>query len=387
VRPGCFHLLLFFFGLWLALPPGAAAATPTVSLSTSLTFISEGSATNGFFSVTRTGDTSQALMVYYTVGGTARNGADYTRLPGAVTIPAGQSNALIVVHPMNDPDEEPAKTIDVRLSTNTAPFTLVLLPDTQYYVTGIYLEYFTRQIQWITNNNDSNNIVFVLHEGDCTDNNIPFEWDNFRGTMTGLDGVVPYALAVGNHDGLDTPGGDTTLFNAYFPLTTYLGSPTFGGVFEAGKLDNSFHRFTAGGVDWLVVSLEFGPRDAALDWANNVISNEPNRQVILLSHAHVYSDDTLHGTHPYHYWTPASYGRTNNGTEVWEKLVRRHANIRFFFNGHVLNDGVGRVIGTGDHGNTVYQMLANYQTYPNGGNSFLRLVRFEPDAEKFSVKS
>src|SRR5262249_1036995 len=45
----------------------------------------------GVFTVSRSGDTSAALTVSYTLGGAATNGVDYTTLSGTVTIPAGQA--------------------------------------------------------------------------------------------------------------------------------------------------------------------------------------------------------------------------------------------------------------------------------------------------------
>ena len=63
-------------------------------------------------------------------------------------------------------------------------------------------------------------------------------------------------------------------------------------------MDNCYHFFSAGGVDWLVFSLEFGPRNEVLAWANQVATNYPNRRVIVLTHTHIYSDNTLHGSSP-----------------------------------------------------------------------------------------
>jgi Calx-beta domain-containing protein/Big-like domain-containing protein len=54
------------------------------------------------FRVTRTGETTKALKIYCRLTGTARNGVDYTELPGIVTIPEGASSAEIVVQPIDD---------------------------------------------------------------------------------------------------------------------------------------------------------------------------------------------------------------------------------------------------------------------------------------------
>ena len=43
----------------------------------------------GLFVITRTGPTDTAMTVYYAVGGTARNGADFGRLNGQTVIAAG----------------------------------------------------------------------------------------------------------------------------------------------------------------------------------------------------------------------------------------------------------------------------------------------------------
>ena len=186
------------------------------------------------------------------------------------------------------------------LASPSSAQTIVVLPDTQYYAES-FPDIFTAQTQWIAANKVTSNIVFVLHEGDITQNNNEAEWQNAVSSMSVLDGVVPYALSPGNHDtGASGPPSadtrDTTLYNTYFPVTLYETLPTFGGVFEAGKLDNSFHFFSAAGTDWLVVALEFGPRDPVLDWANQVVAANPDRRVIVVTHAYLYSDDTLHGS-------------------------------------------------------------------------------------------
>jgi len=271
------------------------------------------------------------------------------------------------------------------------PFTLVVLPDTQYYTTAGRAgtpEMFTAQTAWIAENVEGLNIQFVLHEGDITDSNDTASWLNAVFSLSLLDGVVPYALAVGNHDGLGTTVGNTTGFNTHFPVSEYENLSTFGGIFETSKLDNCYHLFSAGGVDWLILALEFGPRDVVLAWADGVIASHPDRRVIVVTHAHVYYDDRLHGSLDSHSARPIeSYGRENNGDDVWQEILQPHANVAFVFNGHVVGDGQGRVVSTGDLGNSVYQMLANYQMKPGGGFGFLRLIRLYPAYDRLQATS
>ena len=191
---------------------------------------------------------------------------------------------------------------------------------------------------------------------------------------------------------------DTTLFNTYFGVSRYSNLPTFGGVFpDEGTMDNSYHLFSAGGVDWLVLALEFGPRDQVLAWADTVAESFADRHIIVVTHAYMYSDDTLHGSSPSHLFNPSGLpvnnlpGGTNDGQEMWDKFVRKHHNISFVFSGHIIvdgtnDDGTGQLVSVGDNGNLVYQMLANYQRDEFGELStdgYLRIIEFDrPDPEE-----
>ena len=372
-----------------ALAQTNTADLPSVSIQVLSNAAEYGSAP-GAFAVTRTGLFDQGLDVEYQITGTASNAVDYQRLSGRVTIPAGEASAQITVIPFDDRNQEPPETVVLTLVPRNRPFSLVLLPDTQYYTAGYsggLPEMFTAQTRWIAAKKNEQNIAFVLHEGDVTDGNTYLEWQRARTSLNLLDGVVPYAVAVGNHDGLNGSVSQTSLFNQFVSAANYLGQPGFGGVFESNRMDNCYHLFSAGGVDWLILVLEFGPRNEVLAWANQVVANYPDRKVILLTHTHVYADNTLHGSSPNHLWKPTSYGRANNGTDVWNKLLRLHPNTAFAFNGHVLLSGTGRLVGTNDYGNQVFQILADYQTRSDGGGGFLRLVQFFPEQDSMSVKT
>ena len=82
------------------------------------------------FNVRRFGDTNASLTLSYQIGGTASNGVDYVALPGAVTIAAGERNALISVVPIDDGPPDVDKTVILALtpSTNAPPDYLLGLP-------------------------------------------------------------------------------------------------------------------------------------------------------------------------------------------------------------------------------------------------------------------
>jgi|GEM_PF-1973697 len=286
-------------------------------------------------------------------------------------------------------------TATIRIRSNLE-FSIIVLPDTQIY-SASYPEIFASQTQWIVDNKDNRHIAFVLHEGDVTNNNCISQWDNADAAMSILDGEVPYVMVPGNHDmgpGGNTSNRDVTLYNQYFPVSRFSGLPPFGGVYEANHMENSYHYFTAGGIDWLVIAQEFGPRNAVLDWANQIVNEHPHRRVMILTHNYMYSDDTRVGLGDA--WNPHYYGvcqgvsepnTCNDGEEMWTNFVKLHENISLVFSGHILNDGVGTLVSDGDNGNKVYQMLANYQFETNGGNGYLRIVTFYPDQQKVTVET
>jgi hypothetical protein len=149
-------------------------------------------------------------------------------------------------------------------------------------------------------------------------------------------------------------------------------------------------------VDWLLFALEWGPRNGSVAWASQISSNYPTRKKILITHAYMYSDDTRYDwatKGSSQTWNPHSYGTasdpdgTNDGEELWQKLVSIHTNFVMVFSGHVLNDGLGRSSSTNDYGQVVHQMLVNYQMKALGGEAVLRLVEFLPDGETVQVKA
>src|SRR5688572_22296191 len=89
--------------------------------------------------------------------------------------------------------------------TVSGDFTVLVIPDTQYYTDSLTYpgrqKIYYNQMQWTVNNLYNNNIVFVSHLGDITNNCRHDQWIISDIGLKKLDGVVPYGLAVGNHDG------------------------------------------------------------------------------------------------------------------------------------------------------------------------------------------
>ncbi|MCA2619605.1 MAG: M10 family metallopeptidase C-terminal domain-containing protein [Microcystis sp. M020S1] len=91
----------------------------TVTLSISPSSVTEDGTTNMVYTFTRSGVTTNALTVNYTIGGTATNGTDYTSIPTSVTFAANSSTATVIVDPTADTTVESNETVALTLATGT----------------------------------------------------------------------------------------------------------------------------------------------------------------------------------------------------------------------------------------------------------------------------
>lgn len=71
------------------------------------------------FTLTRTGDATDALDVFFNISGSATYGGDYTATGVKKTIPAGETNVVVTVAPVNDAVAETAETVALRLVAGT----------------------------------------------------------------------------------------------------------------------------------------------------------------------------------------------------------------------------------------------------------------------------
>lgn len=277
--------------------------------------------------------------------------------------------------------------------------TIVALPDTQHYSLE-HPKNFHAQTEWIVANAKERRIASVLHLGDITHRSTRPEWEVARAAMNRLDGVVPYFMVPGNHDYSD---GKTlcvdrqTLFNEYFPLAKFQDLSTFGGTYdkEPERFENSYHTYSAGGRDFLVLCLEYGPRKDVVRWANEVVTKYGQHQVILVTHAYMYYDDTRYDWKKYgakQTWNPHASGiaksthdDVQDGEDLWNNLVSKHENFILTLYGHVLYDGLGRLESQNVGNKNVHQLLVNFQMKPNGGDGWLRLLEVSNDGKSIDV--
>jgi len=279
----------------------------------------------------------------------------------------------------------------------TKSFTIAVLPDTQFYCdiqhklsakwgNGDLRRYFFEQTEWVRDNQERLNIDFLVHEGDIVQADAPEEWAIAREAMSILDGKVPYCMCLGNHDmgyqktdtnkyGFNIAVDRTTHFNEYFPREKFAKRREFGGTFDPDRHDNSWYHFEAAGLKFLILALEYHPRDEVLDWANRIVAEHPDHRAIVVTHAYLKGDKTRTSN--------KLKLKGNNGEQMWQKFVSKHENMFMVLCGHFSGEAV--LTSTGDHGNPVHQILSDYQAMNNGGESWLRYMVFQPEANKIEI--
>jgi len=315
-------------------------------------------------------------------------------------LPFSAVGATVVEPTASEPDKEPKDPYADGVLVDGEPplpekgaFTFAVLPDTQHY-SEKFPETYLAQTRWIIEQKERRRIAGVFHLGDITNHSTIAEWENARRAMRVLEAAgMPYCVVPGNHD--YSAKGEckdrTTLLNDYFRVADLQKFPHWGGNYdkEPDRLENNFQFMETAGRKFLILGLEFGPRADVVRWANAVAAAHRDREIILLTHAFIYFDDTRYDwkTHgKKQTWNPHSYGvakstndDVNDGEELWEKLVSKHENFILTLNGHVLRDGLGRFVSKTPRGRAIPQVLVNFQMRPKGGDGWLRLIEMHPD--------
>lgn len=288
-------------------------------------------------------------------------------------------------------------------------FTLIVLPDTQGYADTRHRETqkhwpgigdqrncFFGQTEWIKKNHRARNIALVTHVGDITQTDHDEEWKIADAAFKAIEPHVPFVLCSGNHDMGYSPKLRKTCqsrvsrFSHFFPPSRFTENPLYDSYFgkekdlhfrEAGKSENYYLCFRAGEMDFLVITLEFKPRDEALAWANQVVKKHPDHRVVVVTHGYLARKGQLSKSDGY----PI---KGNPGQSIWEKFISRHSNIFLVLSGHA---GESRLTGKGMHGNTVHQIQSDYWYFDlpriKAGSGFLRILTFRPDEDRIEVET
>ncbi|MFD7417010.1 LamG-like jellyroll fold domain-containing protein [Kitasatospora purpeofusca] len=261
-------------------------------------------------------------------------------------------------------------------------FTLVVMPDTQYLfdqdrIHPAPVEAAIRHVlDGGVNREDGtdDNIVFLAHLGDVTENGLPAEFAAVSKVFGLLDDAgAAYGVLAGNHDirsSTDDRRGSTPYLETFGPARA---ARTSGYRSSSPDGYNTCHIVTAGGRPWMLLSLDWRLSDAGFAWANAVIAANPKVPVILTTHELAYADDGGRAE-------LSDYGR-----QLWERLISGNDQIFLTVNGHYWPPG--RTVLTNKAGHDVHVHITNYQDRYYGGAAMIRAYRFDLDRNTVDVST
>ncbi|HTQ99960.1 MAG TPA: hypothetical protein VMH83_08215 [Candidatus Acidoferrum sp.] len=295
------------------------------------------------------------------------------------------------------------------------PFTVIVIPDTQYYVDfekqkagGFAIDSSTlliEEMQYIASRSVANggDVAFAAAVGDVWQHMSASEDTGHtrRGIVSsgpdeGLQTLirprqlreieipqaveayrilarsgVPFGIAPGNHDydamwaiklpGTDAPqvhiGGLDNFRRTFGSQSEFFkGKPWYVGAHDGGT--NSAQIFEAGGYRFLHLALEFQPGDAVLAWAETVLAAHPGMPTLITTHQflHPRGDRELRDGMNLALGDPVG---NNTPEQVWQKFISRHDQIFMVLSGH--HSGQATRIDANVFGHKVYQLLSDYQ--------------------------
>lgn len=263
-------------------------------------------------------------------------------------------------------------------------FSLIVMPDIQNE-SQYYPQVLDAQTQWIVNSRTALNVQAVLGLGDIVNNGSdPNQWANANTAYQSLDNAgIPYFLTLGNHDydNVAPAARSAVNFNEWFGPSRYADYPWYGGNYN-GSNENFYGVLNINGKNYLILSLEFVPRNQAVTWAASILAANPDKETIVITHSYMYSDGTRIDQ-----CDTQDLNSDNYGDKLWANLISRYGNIDMVLNGHITNANGSRRADLGVAGNLVNQMFSNYQTLPNGGDGWLRILTFHYATDTIQVQT
>jgi hypothetical protein len=338
----------------------------------------------------------------------------------------GTVKALVLgVDPFADDLDEPVE--DSFADPDDFDFSLLHLTDTQYLSEGaagsdteeergVWASAYTDTYDWLAEHGEEHKVKFVAHTGDvienwnggATDREVAVkEYEFADGAQQKLEATgIPHSVLPGNHDNLaGADSGADDIWNEYFGPERYeelAQSDSWreeGAEYhpwKEGDNDNSYTLFTAGGQDFVVVSLGYDVTEEEADWARDVFDQYSGRNGILLTHAMLAPSESADGR-------GADF--SHDGAVIDEHVLQQSDNVALVLSGHEhgVAINVRRDVGTG--GNNVSELLADYQFYEipaeqlgldeiagydpdeglRFGAAYFRLLQFDLDRGEVSV--
>lgn len=270
-------------------------------------------------------------------------------------------------------DEIPASPVKSPATPDDYDYTFVWMSDTQYY-SASYPYIYDAETKWIVDNQDKYKIKYVFHTGDIVDDSTQqYQWDAANKSMKVLDDAnVPYGVLAGNHD-VGHKLEDYTEYYKNYGADRFQNKPYYGESYENNR--GHYDLISADGNDYIMVYMGWGVDDAGIAWMNKVLAEHPDRKAILNFHEYLLASGT----------------RSPIGDKIYNEVILKNPNVIAALSGHyhaseTLVDDIDDN-GDGSPDRKVYQILADYQAGPQGGEGYMRLLHINKATNKISVET
>lgn len=294
---------------------------------------------------------------------------------GRITLLVQHSDGFTTVGQSERGDDVTPYTQHGVTDRNDYDFTIGWESDTQYYnETDAYYKHQTAINEFFVDQREELNLQYVTHTGDIV--NVSTEqrqWQNADAAYDVLDEAgLPYGVLAGNHD-VGHADEDYTEYGEWFGAERYQNNPWYGGSLQDNR--GHYDLISADGIDFLMLSMGWGPGDEQIDWMNRIIAKYPERTVWINLHEYMLTTGGL-GPIP---------------QRILDEVVAPNPNVVFVSSGHY-HDAFTRIDGFDDNGDgeadrQVYAMLFDYQGLEEGGLGYLRLLHFDNEGDRVIVRT
>ncbi|MGA2664239.1 MAG: metallophosphoesterase [Nitrososphaerales archaeon] len=284
-------------------PDGAREVTSTATLTSTATgqggHVTE--TTTETATQTRVDSVTQTQFETETVDRTVIQ-TETTTAAAPVTQTATSTTGQTGVQPATSSSSSTASS-SATSSTSSSPippnsFSIFWITDTQF-LSETNPAVFTAMTNWISDNWAAYNGKLVIHTGDLVQTgNVQAEWSNADDAMSVLlDNGIPYTWCAGNHD--DLVGGDESSGWMGHAWTTAMDPAVVQGIVNGTGYAswvgdyhyamNTAAAFTANGLNFLVINVEWNADSTVVAWVKSLLDNPAyaDHRVIIAPHAYM----------------------------------------------------------------------------------------------------
>ena len=242
------------------------------------------------------------------------------------------------------------------------------------YVDGLFT--------WLVDNAEANKIKHVFTLGDLTDrsavhdptlsygasdpvgNDATYdaEYVIVKNAISKLDGIVPYSIVRGNHDGYQ--------IDEFFNYEAY--TKNFDGFYreESGVYEdsivNSYRLTEIQGIKFIFITLDFNPSREAIDWVDELLSTYSDHNAIVTMHSFLtFRGGELDIANILDIQDSIVKGKYRGAAPdwIWKNCLKKHKNVIMTVSGHVGADTPQYLTTVGENGNKVLNILVDPQFY------------------------